>query len=127
MRLRIAVPLFRFNQVGRLLAINSSNPSRDNPCENNHDVGKVEKKAFIVVVAATTPLFGFTAQFVALRTMHPTVTVIQLASILAMTALRSFAHMQRENRNDIKNPQEVDGHELGGGEWAERNCGTATK
>lgn len=44
--------------------------------------------------------------------MHPSITVAQLGAILIMTALRSCAHIQRESRNDIKKPDEVEGYEL---------------
>lgn len=66
----------------------------------------------LVVVAVATALFGFITQFVGLRAMHATITVIQLGAVLFMTALRSFGHMQQEKTNDIKSPKQVDGHEL---------------
>lgn len=65
------------------------------------------------IVAVGTSLFGFIAQFVALRAMHATITVAQLGAVLVMTLLRSFAHSARD-QNDIKYPELVDGNEL---EW----------
>lgn len=70
------------------------------------------------IVAVGTSLFGFIAQFVALRAMHATITVAQLGAVLLMTLLRSFAHSAREHQNDIKYPEVVDGNEL---EWLAKN------
>lgn len=61
------------------------------------------------VVAA---LLGFFAQFIALRAMHSTVTIAQLAAVFIMTAIRSYTRMDRENKNLINNPTQVEGHEL---------------
>lgn len=61
------------------------------------------------VVAA---LLGFFAQFIALRAMHSTVTIAQLAAVFIMTAVRSYTRMERENKNLIDHPTQVEGHEL---------------
>lgn len=66
----------------------------------------------LVIVAVSTALFGFIAQFVGLRALHATVTITQLGAVLIMTALRSLAHMQRQDKNDIQNPDQVSGYEL---------------
>lgn len=66
----------------------------------------------MVLVAISTTLLGFIAQFVALRQMHSTVTVAQLGAVLAMTVIRSSLHIQRHTSNDIKSPAEIEGHEL---------------
>ncbi|KAH0605607.1 uncharacterized protein H6S33_004829 [Morchella sextelata] len=68
----------------------------------------------IVLVSVGLTLVGFVSQFVALRAMHATVTVVQLGAILIMTAIRSCAHIQRNDKNDILDPLQVEGHEL---EW----------
>jgi hypothetical protein len=44
--------------------------------------------------------------------MHASVTIAQLSAILIMTVLRSCAYIQRENRNDINDPDLVEGYEL---------------
>lgn len=66
----------------------------------------------LVFISVAASFFGFIAQFVALRAMHATVTVAQLCAVLIMTAIRSGAHISRENTNDIELPDEVEGHEL---------------
>lgn len=66
----------------------------------------------LALVSVGFSLVGFVAQFIALRAMHATVTVAQLGAVLVMTAIRSCAHIQRERRNDIDDPQGVEGHEL---------------
>lgn len=66
----------------------------------------------LVTVAVSTALIGFIGQFVGLRAMHASVTVAQLVAVLIMTALRACAHIQRQSENEIKDPDQVDGHEL---------------
>ncbi|KAI5843055.1 hypothetical protein DFP73DRAFT_479516, partial [Morchella snyderi] len=68
----------------------------------------------IVLVSVGLTLVGFVSQFVALRAMHATVTVVQLGAILIMTAIRSCAYIRRNDKNDIPDPLQVEGHEL---EW----------
>lgn len=57
-------------------------------------------------------MIGFITQFVALRAMHATVTVAQLGAVLVMTAIRSVAHIEHENKNDIEFSDEIEDHEL---------------
>lgn len=67
---------------------------------------------FLVTVGVGASLVGFIAQFVAMRALHSSVTAAQLGVILIMTAIRSCAHIQRKSDNDIKEPDNVEGHEL---------------
>ncbi|KAH0608208.1 uncharacterized protein H6S33_002260 [Morchella sextelata] len=67
---------------------------------------------FLVIVGVGASLVGFIAQFVAMRALHSSVTAAQLGAILIMTAIRSCAHIQRMSDNDIKKPDDVEGHEL---------------
>lgn len=69
-------------------------------------------KRSLVTISVSAALIGFITQFVAFRAMHATVTVAQLGAVLIMTAIRSLAHIEREDKNDIKEPAEVEGHEL---------------
>lgn len=69
-------------------------------------------KPVLVTAAISTAFFGFVAQFVGLRAMHPSVTIAQLGAVLIMTILRSCARIQREGRNDIEDPDEIEGYEL---------------
>ncbi|KAI5843803.1 hypothetical protein DFP73DRAFT_513616, partial [Morchella snyderi] len=69
-------------------------------------------KPVLVTAAISTAFFGFVAQFVGLRAMHPSVTIAQLGAVLIMTVLRSCARIQREGRNDIEDPDEIEGYEL---------------
>lgn len=69
-------------------------------------------KRSLVTIGVSAALIAFITQFVALRAMHATVTVAQLGAVLIMTAIRSLAHIERENKNDIQEPVEVEGHEL---------------
>lgn len=72
----------------------------------------------LVLLSVGFALVGFVAQFIALRAMHATVTVVQLGAVLVMTAIRSCAHIQRDGKNDIEHPEQVEGHEL---DWLAKN------
>ncbi|KAL0631449.1 hypothetical protein Q9L58_009681 [Maublancomyces gigas] len=72
----------------------------------------------LVATAVATAFIGFIVQFLGLRVMHASVTIAQLGVILIMTALRSFAYIQRNNRNEIKHPDQIEGHEL---DWLAEN------
>lgn len=66
----------------------------------------------LAIVAVGTALVGFATQFIALRAMHATITVAQLGVVLFMTALLSFAHMQRIGANDLPFPHQGNEEEL---------------
>lgn len=66
----------------------------------------------LVSLAVGTSLSGFVLQFVGLRALHPSVIVAQLGVTLIMTAIRSCAHIQRDDTNDIKKDNEMAGNEL---------------
>lgn len=66
----------------------------------------------LAIVAVGTALVGSTTQFIALRAMHATITVAQLGVVLLMTALRSFAQMQRIGANDLPLAHQRDAEEL---------------
>lgn len=72
----------------------------------------------LVWLAISASLAGFVIQFVGLRATHPYVTAAQLGAILVMTAVRSFCKLDRRSTNDIKEPDQVDGHEL---DWLAKN------
>ncbi|KAI5850265.1 ankyrin repeat-containing domain protein [Morchella snyderi] len=78
----------------------------------SHKIEERKILSFLVTVGVGATLVGFIAQFVAMRAMHSSVTAAQLGAILVMTAIRSCAHIQRESKNDIKEPDNVEGHEL---------------
>lgn len=73
--------------------------------------------AYVTVAVAIT-FFGFVVQFFGFRAMHPAVTVVQLLVVLIMTTIRSCAHIQREEHNDIKAPDETENYEL---DWLAKN------
>lgn len=77
----------------------------------------------LVLLGISTTLLGFIAQFVALRQMHSTVTVAQLGAVLVMTVIRSSSHIQRHTSNDIKAPDEIEGHEL---DWLAKDLNGCT-
>lgn len=74
--------------------------------------GGINSRNALVNTAVTLAFLGFVLQFFGLRVLHSSVTLAQLGAILLMTLIRSFGHIQRDNRNDIKAPEEVEGHEL---------------
>jgi ankyrin repeat protein len=73
---------------------------------------KRKDRTRLVYFSVISTLFGFVAQFVGLRAMHPAVTLVQLVAVMTMTAIRSCAHIKRDSKNDIGNPGKVEGHEL---------------
>lgn len=77
----------------------------------------------LVLLGISSTLLGFIAQFVALRQMHSTVTVAQLGAVLVMTVIRSSSHIQRHTGNDIKTPDEIEGHEL---DWLAKDLNGCT-
>lgn len=82
------------------------------------------RRTALVATAVCITLLGFIAQFFGLRATHSSVIVLQLCAILLMTALRSYAHVDRENHNHITQPDMVKGYEL---DWLAknlRNCST---
>lgn len=71
-----------------------------------------DARSALLLVAITLTLFGFITQFFGLRATHSSVIVLQLAAILLMTAVRSWAHLKLESKNDIINPIAIEGCEL---------------
>lgn len=66
-----------------------------------------------VWIALSASFLGFVTQFIGFRAIHPYVTLVQLAVVLFMTIIRSFAHIERKSQNAIENPDSLgDGHEL---------------
>lgn len=80
----------------------------------------VKGREALVTVAVLISFFGFVAQFFALRAAHSSVTVVQLFAILLVTIMRSLAHLQRNDENEIPNPQQVEGFEL---DWLAKYLG----
>lgn len=79
---------------------------------------KTDGRTALVATAVCITLLGFIAQFFGLRATHSSVIVLQLCAILLMTALRSYAHVDRENHNHITQPDMVKGYEL---DWLAKN------
>lgn len=74
--------------------------------------GTLNSRTALVNIAIALAFVGFVLQFFGLRVLHSSVTLAQLGAILLMTLIRSFGHIQRENKNDIKDPDREEGHEL---------------
>lgn len=85
--------------------LESSDQSTSSPSKPN-------TRTALVNTAITLAFTGFVLQFFGLRVLHSSVTLAQLGAILIMTLIRCFGHIQRENRNDITDPEQVEGHEL---------------
>lgn len=73
---------------------------------------KLKGRTSLVNASIAFAFFGFVLQFFGLRVMHSSVTLAQLGAILLMTLIRCVGHITRDRRNDIKNPEQVEGYEL---------------
>lgn len=79
---------------------------------NKRNEHKPIVRAILLMLAILFTLFGFITQFFGLRATHSSVIVLQLAAILVMTAVRSWAHLKRDCKNDIRDPITIEGCEL---------------
>lgn len=77
-------------------------------------------KTLLANTAVGVTLLGFITQFFGLRATHSSVIVLQLVAILVMTALRSYAHSNRNHRNHIADPYAVREYEL---DWLAKSLG----
>ncbi|OCL03242.1 hypothetical protein AOQ84DRAFT_419951 [Glonium stellatum] len=66
-----------------------------------------------VWVAMVSTIAGFVLQFVGLRGMHSSVSLLQLGAIMIMALVRAALRTQRVNRNDLETLNDtIKGHEL---------------
>lgn len=69
-------------------------------------------RSALVILGVTITLLSFITQFFGLRATLSSVIVLQLGAILVMTAVRSWAHLKLESKNNIDRPLKADGSEL---------------
>ncbi|KAF2235411.1 hypothetical protein EV356DRAFT_422971, partial [Viridothelium virens] len=83
----------------------------DNPCKDyttswkrsvsaSQSPGKCAQDELLLWSAIGTTIVGFVAQFVGLRGMHSTVSLMQLGAIVVMSGIRALLHTQRLEKDD---------------------------
>ena len=93
----------------------SYNDSADPLYEYTISWKEKRNKEFLVWVVVIGTILGFVMQFVGLRGVHSSVSVVQLGVMLFMGALRASLRMKRFNKDENilgKIPDKVVGHEL---------------